>query len=216
MLTVKRIINGDRVITVHERVRLGDRMSRVYKEALKVVNGEDNELCFNTAVDLPRKPTRVEYMTLMGLEPLAITSTLSSIYPFLKNVDQWTWAFPGQKVSPQYERVVYIRPFNASTGEMMAVGERYIPEATPDFVCRFDGFTSEEMSFVMPSQEVELVRELINEDGDTFYQNQLRSGKHSADEAIGVLHVDDAYEFFYPGDAVYIMNSEGKTIDNLR
>lgn len=213
MLTVKRIINGDRVITVHERVRLGDKMSRVYKEALKVVNGEDNELCFNTAVDLPRKPTRVEYMTLMGLEPLVIASTLSTIYPFLKNVDRWTWAFPGQK-APHSERVVYIRPYSPT--DEMAVGERYIPEATPDFVCRFEGFTPEEMSFVMPTQEVELVRELINEDGDTFYQNQLRTGKHHVDEAIGVLHVDDAYEFFYPGDAVYVMNSEGKTIDNLR
>ena len=196
MLTVKRIINGDRVITVHERVRLGDKMSRVYKEALKVVNGENNELCFNTAVDLPRKPTRVEYMTLMGLEPLLIAATLSSIYPFLKNVDRWTWAFPGQK-APHSERVVYIRPYNPITGEM-EVGEHYIPDMTPDFVCKFDGFTPEEMTIVMPSQEVELVRELINEDGDTFYQNQLRSGKHSVDEAIGVLHVDDAYEFFYP------------------
>lgn len=214
MLTVKRIINGDRVITVHERVRLGDKMSRVYKEALKVANGEDNELCFNSAVDLPRKPTRVEYMTLMGLEPLLIAATLSSIYPFLKNVDRWTWAFPGQK-APHSERVVYIRPYNPITGEM-EVGEQYIPDMTPDFVCKFDGFTPEEMTIVMPSQEVELVRELINEDGDTFYQNQLRSGKHSVDEAIGVLHVDDAYEFFYPGDAVYIMNSEGKTIDTLR
>lgn len=215
MLTVKRIINGDRVITVHERVRLGDKMSRVYKEALKVANGEDNELCFNTAVDLPRKPTRIEYETLMGLDPLLIAATLSSIYPFLKNVDRWTWAFPGQKVSAHYERVVYIRPYNPFTGEM-EVGEQYIPDTTPDFVCKFYGFTPEEMTIVMPSQEVELVRELINEDGDTFYQNQLRSGKHSVDEAIGVLLVDDAYEFFYPGDVVYIMNNEGKTIDTLR
>ena len=68
----------------------------------------------------------------------------------------------------------------------------------------------------MPPQEIQLIRELINEDGDTFYLNQLRSGKHSVDEAIGVLHVDDAYEFFYPGDVVYIMNNEGKTIDTLR
>ncbi|ECJ0642787.1 hypothetical protein FMO86_18290 [Salmonella enterica] len=215
MLTVKRIINGDRVITVHERVRLGDKMSRVYKEALKVANGEDNELCFNTAVDLPRKPTQIEYGTLMGLDPLRIASTLTTIYPFLKNADGWAWAFPGQKATSPSGRVVYIRPYNPFTDEM-AVNERYIPDATPDFVCRFDGFTPEEMSIVMPTQEVELVRELINEDGDTFYQNQLRSGKHSVDEAIGVLHVDDAYEFFYPGDAVYIMNSEGKTIDNLR
>lgn len=215
MLTVKRIINGDRVITVHERVRLGDKMSRVYKEALKVVNGEDNELCFNTAVDLPRKPSQIGYETLMGLDPLRIASTLTTIYPFLKNADGWAWAFPGQKATSPSGRVVFIRPHNPITGET-SEDEIYVPGVTVDFVCRFVGFTLEEMSFAIPSQEVELVRELINEDGDTFYQNQLRSGKHSVDEAIGVLHVDDAYEFFYPGDAVYIMNSEGKTIDNLR
>lgn len=215
MLTVKRIINGDRVITVHERVRLGDKMSRVYKEALKIVNGEDNELCFDNAIDLPRKPTRIEYETLIGLDPLLIASTLTAIYPFLKNTDGWAWAFPGQKATSPSGRVVFIRPFNPDTGET-SVDEIYVPGVTVDFVCRFVGFTLEEMSFAIPSQEVELVRELINEDGDTFYQNQLRSGKHSVDEAIGVLLVDDAYEFFYPGDVVYIMNNEGKTIDTLR
>lgn len=215
MLTVKRIINGDRVITVHERVRLGDRMSRVYKEALKVVNGEDNELCFDNAIDLPRKPTRIEYETLIGLDPLLIASTLTTIYPFLKNADGWAWAFPGQKATSPSGRVVFIRPFNPDTG-LTSDDEIHVPGVTVDFVCRFVGFTLEEMSFAIPTQEVELVRELINEDGDTFYQNQLRSGKHAVDEAIGVLHVDDAYEFFYPGDVVYIMNSEGKTIDTLR
>ncbi|EGH2802915.1 hypothetical protein ID964_004445 [Salmonella enterica] len=215
MLTVKRIINGDRVITVHERVRLGDKLSRVYKEALKVVNGEDNELCFDNAIDLPRKTTQIEYESLMGLDPRLIGPTLSNIYPFLKNFDRWVWAFPGQKVSPEAGRVVYIRPYNSVTGET-SDDEIYVPGVTVDFVCRFVGFTLEEMSFVMPSQEVELVRELVDEDGNTFYQNQLRSGKHAADEAIGVLHVDDAYEFFYPGDVVYVMNNEGKTIDTLR
>ncbi|EMK7771896.1 hypothetical protein V9Q34_002551 [Salmonella enterica subsp. enterica serovar Chester] len=212
MLTVKRIINGDRVITVHERVRLGDRMSRVYKEALKVVNGENNELCFNSAIDLPVKPKSVRYITLTDMSAQELKDTLSNVYPFLKNVSDWTPVIVGRPTPENAKRVVYIRPYMEHDDQ--AVGEIYVPGM--NFICQFHGFTDHEMALQLPAQEVELVRELINEDGDTFYQNQLRSGKHSVDEAIGVLYVDDAYEFFYPGDAVYIMNSEGKTIDNLR
>lgn len=212
MLTVKRIINGDRVITVHERVRLGDKMSRVYKEALKVANGEDNELCFDNAIDLPRKPKPVSYTALTDMSVEQQKSTLANLHPFLHNVSNWTVVIDGRPIPKDVPRVVYIRPYMEHDDQ--AVGEIYVPGM--NFICQFHGFVDHEMALQLPPQEVELVRELINEDGDTFYQNQLRTGKHSVDEAIGVLHVDDAYEFFYPGDVVYIMNNEGKTIDTLR
>jgi len=215
MLTVKRIINGDRVITVHERVRLGDKMSRVYKEALKVVNGEDNELCFYNAIDLPRKPKPVGYTALTDMSVEEQKSTLANLHPFLHNVSDWTVVIGGRPIPEDVPRVVIVNPRMPSVEEKNSpVDEIYIPGN--NFYCRFCGFTQREMTYVMPPQEIQLVRELINEDGDTFYLNQLRSGKHSVDEAIGVLHVDDAYEFFYPGDVVYVMNSEGKTIDTLR
>ncbi|EKM1184511.1 hypothetical protein PTW77_003485 [Salmonella enterica] len=37
MFTVKRVIDGDRIITEHEKVRIGDRKSRVFREALKML-----------------------------------------------------------------------------------------------------------------------------------------------------------------------------------
>ena len=99
MRTVKRIINGDRVITVHERVRLGDRMSRVYKEALKVVNGEDNELCFDNAIDLPRKPKPVSYTALTDMSVEQQKSALANLHPFLHNVSNWTVVIGGRTIS---------------------------------------------------------------------------------------------------------------------
>lgn len=40
MFTVKRVIDGDRIITEHEKVRIGDRKSRVFREALKMLENE--------------------------------------------------------------------------------------------------------------------------------------------------------------------------------
>lgn len=40
MFTVKRVIDGDRIITEHEKVRIGDRKSRVFREALKMLDSE--------------------------------------------------------------------------------------------------------------------------------------------------------------------------------
>lgn len=40
MFTVKRVIDGDRIITEHEKVRIGDRKSRVFREALKMLESE--------------------------------------------------------------------------------------------------------------------------------------------------------------------------------
>lgn len=215
MPTVKRIINGDRIITEHERVRLGDKTSRVYKEALKVANYEDNEVCFNSAVDLPRKPKPVGYTALTDMTVEEQKSALANLHPFLHDVSDWTVVIGGRAVPEDVPRVVVVNPCMPTFEEENSpLDEIYIPGN--NFYCRFCGFTQREMAYVLPPQEIELVNELIDEDGNTFYQNQLRSGKRAVEDAIGVLHVDDAYEFFYPGDVVYVMNREGKTTDTLR
>ncbi|HHS7556486.1 TPA: hypothetical protein ACTPQ1_004786 [Salmonella enterica] len=40
MFTVKRVIDGDRISTEHKKVRVGDRKSRVFREALKLLENE--------------------------------------------------------------------------------------------------------------------------------------------------------------------------------
>lgn len=40
MFTVKRVIDGDRISTEHKKVRVGDRKSRVFREAMKMFENE--------------------------------------------------------------------------------------------------------------------------------------------------------------------------------